>query len=52
MKAISSLWLIVSLFVLPCTLDLENGWCCLFIMCNLFASFLTFKRYNPEFINN
>ena len=40
MKAISSLWLIVSLVVLPCTLNMENGWCCLFIMCNVVASFL------------
>lgn len=52
MKTISSLWLIVSLVVFPCTLNMENGWCCLFIMGNLVASFLTFKKHNPEYINN
>ena len=50
MKAISSLWLIVSLFVFPCTLDLENGWCCLIVMVNLIVSFLAFRHYNPEYI--
>ena len=51
-KKLSSAWLMISLFVLPCTLDLESGWCCLFIMGNLVASFLTFKKHNPEYINN
>lgn len=52
MKVLTSLYFIASIFVLPCTLNLENGWCCLFIMGNLVASFLTFKKHNPEYINN
>ena len=50
MKTFSAIYLIVSLFVLPCTLNLESGWCCLFIMVNVILSFLTFRHYNPEYI--
>lgn len=52
MKTFSAIYLIVSLCIMPCTLNLENGWCCLFIMVNVLAAFLTFKHYNPEYINN
>ena len=52
MKKFSSVWLIVSLFVLPCTLELENAWCILFILANWWGSFRTFKRHNPEYIND
>lgn len=51
MKKFSSVWLIVSLFVLPCVLNMENGWCCLIIIANLIGSFLMFRRHNPEYIN-
>lgn len=52
MKKLSSAWLITSLIILPCVLDMENGWCCLFIMANIIASFLVFRKYNPEYINH
>ena len=50
MKTFSSICLIVSIFVLPCILNLENGWCCLTIVVCAAVSFLLFKRYNPEYI--
>ena len=50
MKAFSSLWLIVSIAVLPCVLNLEKLGCCLFIMANIVCSFLLFKKHNPEYI--
>ena len=50
MKAISTLYFIGSIFVLPCTLNLENAWCCLLIMVNLIVSFLIFRHYNPDYI--
>lgn len=50
MKTFSSICLIVSLFVLPCILDLENIWCCLTIVVCAVASLLVFKHYNPEYI--
>ena len=50
MKAITTLYFIASIFVLPCTLNLENGWCCLIVMVNLIVSFLAFRHYNPEYI--
>ena len=52
MKTFSAIYLIFSFFVLPCTLNLENGWCLLFILANVVGSFLTFKHYNPEYIIN
>lgn len=50
MKTFSSICLIVSLFVLPCILNLENGWCCLTIVVCAVVSFLLFKRHNPGYI--
>ena len=50
MKTFSAIYLIVSLIVLPCTLNLENLWCCLFIMVNVMVSFALFLKYNPEHI--
>ncbi len=50
MKAVSSLYLITSMFVMPCVLNLENLWCCLFVVVNIVASFLLFKKRNPEYI--
>ena len=50
MKTFSSICLIVSLFVLPCILNLEKLGCCLTIMICAVVSFLLFKRYNPEYI--
>lgn len=52
MKAISAVWLIVSLFVMPCVLNVENLWCCVLIVANAIPSFLVFKKYNPEYINH
>lgn len=51
MKKISSIWLMLALFVMPCILDLENMWCLAFIAVNIGASFFTFKKYNPEYLN-
>lgn len=50
MKTISAIWLIVSLFVLPCILNLEMMGCILFVALNIGGSFYTFKKYNPEFV--
>lgn len=52
MKKFSSVWLIVSLFVLPCVLNLENAWCCLVTMGSIIVSFLLFRKHNPEYINH
>ena len=48
MKDFSAIWLITSMVILPCVLDMENGWCLVFIMANIIASFLVFKRQNRE----
>lgn len=50
MKTFSSIYFILSVFVLPCTLNLENLWCCLFLMANMVCSFLLFKKHNSEYI--
>ena len=50
MKDFSAIWFIVSMVVLPCLLNLENGWCLLFLMVNIIASFLVFKKHNPEYV--
>ena len=50
MKVLTTLYFIASIFVLPCTLNLENDWCCLVVMVNLIVSFLAFRHYNPEYI--
>lgn len=50
MKTFSAMYLIVSFFVLPCILNLENLWCCFFIMINVMVSFVLFLKYNPEYI--
>lgn len=52
MKAISSVWLIVSLFVMPCTLNIERIGICLFVLANIVLSFLLFRKHNPEYINH
>jgi len=52
MKTLSSVLLIVSLFVLPCVLNLENLWCCLAVLASGIGSFLLFKKHNSEFINH
>ena len=51
MKDFSAIWLIVSLFVLPCTLDLERLGCIVIVMANIIASFIVFRKYNKEYIN-
>ena len=51
MKRFSQIWLAGSITVLPCILNLENGWCCLIIIANLIGSFLMFRKHNPEYIN-
>jgi len=48
MKKLSSIWLMTSLVILPCVLDLERLGCVIFIMANLIGSFLLFKKHNPE----
>ena len=50
MKVISSFWFMLSVFVLPCTLNLEKIECCLFVLANIAFSFLLFKKHNPEYI--
>ena len=52
MKTFSAIYLIVSFFVLPCILNLENGWCLLTIAVNVLVSFLLFYKHNPEYIIN
>ena len=51
MKTFSAIWLIISMFAMPCILNLENLWCLLIVMSNIIASFLTFRKHNPEYIN-
>lgn len=51
MKDFTALWFIASMFVMPCVLNLENLWCLLIVMSNIIASFLTFRKHNPEYIN-
>lgn len=51
MKKLSSIWLIVAMFVLPCILNLEKIGCIVFIAVNIGAAFYTFKKYNPEYLN-
>lgn len=51
-KKLSSAWLIVSLFVLPAILNLENGWCLVIIMANILGAILTFTRHNGEYFIN
>lgn len=52
-KAASMIWLIISLFVMPCVLNPEHMGALLFIMVNMAASFLVNRKVNPEiFINN
>lgn len=43
MKKIIAIWLIVALFIMPCVLNLENGWCVLAVMVNAIASFIAYK---------
>lgn len=52
MKALSNIWFIASLFVMPCTLNLERLGVCAFVIANIVLSFLLFKKHNPEFINH
>ena len=52
MKTFSAIYLIVSFFVLPCVLNLENGWCLLTVAVNVMVSFLLFYKHNPEYIIN
>ena len=49
-KKLSSAWLIVSLFVLPAVLDLENAWNILFIMANVVLSYKVFTHHNDEYL--
>jgi 3-hydroxymyristoyl/3-hydroxydecanoyl-(acyl carrier protein) dehydratase len=51
MKDFTALWFITSMFVMPCVLNLENLWCLLIVMSNIIASFLAFRKHNPEYIN-
>ena len=51
MKDFSAIWLIVSIFVLPCILNLERLDCLIIVMVNIIASFITFRKYNKEYIN-
>ena len=50
MKKFSSIWLIASIAILPCVLDMENLWCCLIIAVSLVLSFRSFRKHNPEYI--
>ena len=47
-KAASMIWLIISLFVMPCVLNPEHMGALLFIMVNMAASFLVNRKVNPE----
>ena len=48
LKGVSSVWMMCALFLFPCILDLERLGCVLFVMANLIAAFLMFKKYNKE----
>ena len=50
MKRFSQIWLAGSITVLPCILNLENGWCCLILAASIFLSFRSFRRHNPEYL--
>ena len=50
MKTFSAIYLIFSFFVLPCTLNLEKGWCLVAIVVNVMVSFVLFYKHNPEYI--
>lgn len=50
-KTLVMIWLVVSLFIMPAVLDLENGWVLVFIMTNVIASFLTARKVTPEIFN-
>lgn len=50
MKTFSAIYLIVSVFVLPCILNLEMLGCCFFIMVNVMIAFALFCKHNPECI--
>ena len=52
MKTFTAIYFIVSLFVLPCTLNLENGWCLFIIAVNVLVSFRLFCKHNHEYILN
>lgn len=49
MKNLSSIWLIVAMFVLPCILNLEKIGCIVFVAINIGLAFRSFKKYNPEY---
>lgn len=49
-KSLSAMWLISALVVVPCILNIEMMGCCIFFIANLVGAFLTFKKYNSEFI--
>ena len=50
LKGFSSVWMMCALFVFPCILNLEMLGCVLFVMADLVAAFLMFKKFNSEFI--
>ena len=50
MKTFSQIWFIVSICILPCTLNLERLDCCVVLLINIVLSFHFFKKYNPEYI--
>ena len=52
MKILSNIWFILSIIVMPCTLNLERIGVCLFVLANIVLSFLLFKKHNPEYINH
>lgn len=48
MRKLMTAWLIVSLFVLPCLLNLEHLGACVFFVANLLASVVANVKCNPS----
>ena len=48
-KELTSIWLIVAMFVLPCILNLEKIGCIVFVAINIGLALRALKKYNPEY---
>jgi hypothetical protein len=51
MKQVSTIWLLLALFVFPCILNIESLKVCIFLVIDGLAAYLMFKKYNKEYIN-
>ena len=48
-KELTSIWLIVAMFILPCILNLEKIGCIVVLAINIALAFRAFKKNNPEY---